>query len=84
VVDPAYDGIINVTIIATGFSQSYEEQLWNGRAASAGGSAGRKGDASTQVGMKTGRRKRWIHLPDGVVINKPFACLVVACCSWLL
>jgi len=31
VVDEAYDGIINVTIIATGFSQSYEDQLF-GRA----------------------------------------------------
>ncbi|GFH26496.1 uncharacterized protein HaLaN_24657 [Haematococcus lacustris] len=28
VVDPEYDGIINVTIIATGFSQSYDELLF--------------------------------------------------------
>lgn len=45
VVDAAYDGIINVTIIATGFSQSYEDQLFgrNGGAAT----ATRKGGEST-------------------------------------
>lgn len=36
VVDEAYDGIINVTIIATGFSQSYEEQLFGRPATTTG------------------------------------------------
>ncbi|KAF5835540.1 Tubulin/FtsZ, GTPase domain-containing protein [Dunaliella salina] len=31
VVDDAYEGIINVTIIATGFSQSFEEQIFSSR-----------------------------------------------------
>jgi hypothetical protein len=30
VVDDAYSGLINVTIIATGFSQSFEEQIFAG------------------------------------------------------
>ena len=33
--DDAYEGIINVTIIATGFSQSYEEQLFKPTGAAA-------------------------------------------------
>jgi len=44
VVDDAYEGELHVTIIATGFAQSYEDQILNraaGRPAGGGGSGGR-------------------------------------------
>lgn len=34
VIDDQYEGEIHVTIIATGFSQTFEENLWSGKAAS--------------------------------------------------
>ncbi len=58
VVDEAYEGIINVTIIATGFSQSFEEQLTGRKPAGRRAQASKSASASEPQAAPEEPRKR--------------------------